>query len=288
MQKESLSIITPGWKAAIAATGGNLFRLEYRNANLKVLRQPASLRELAASPAVYGIPLLFLPNRIEDGCFTLDSREYRFPINETAKNNHLHGFMHKKKWQLSKSSDKLAASYHHTDLEIWPFEFKVNVEYLFTSDRMMQTIKFHNLSQERMPFFFGQHTAFRLPDTAEVDVSAGRRINLSGRNLPDGTYSDYKTVFNSKSDPVDMLVENSGFYARINHPGIQITYKVDPQYKFWVLWNWDHRHRIFCIEPQTCTINPVKAAALLKDTGIRFIDPHQENTLQTEIVIKER
>ncbi|MGI6636418.1 MAG: hypothetical protein ACOX7B_14815 [Christensenellales bacterium] len=44
-------------------------------------------------PNVYGMPLLFPPNRIRDGRFAFRSRTYIFPINEPARNHHIHGLL---------------------------------------------------------------------------------------------------------------------------------------------------------------------------------------------------
>src|SRR5690606_6572710 len=66
----------------------------------ELLRVPESVEAFWQRPALYGTPVLFPPNRIADGRFTYRGREYRFDINEPARGNHIHGFVHKRPWQL--------------------------------------------------------------------------------------------------------------------------------------------------------------------------------------------
>ena len=58
-----------------------------------ILRSPQNMDTLKKEPYVYGIPLLFPANRVEKGMFTFDGKSYHFPINEPARNNHIHGLM---------------------------------------------------------------------------------------------------------------------------------------------------------------------------------------------------
>ncbi len=282
------------WQAAIAPHGGNLFKLCYLPKQFDVVRTPRSYAKFAKATVVYGIPLLFLPNRIEDGWFELEGERYEFPINETSRHNHLHGFIHKQIWQVTSGKNELGAIYTHTPDALWRYPFEVAVNYRFSPKKVDQTVKITNLAKEKMPLLFGQHTVMRLPRKSFIDVTTGRRINLEPqRILPDGTYSKAGTHFTGSEGKLDMhaeIVTKNGFRgAKLTHPeaGLQITYSVDPQYKFWMFWNGSYRNRFFCPEPQTCTVNAVKAAKLLDDSGVRFLAPGESTTLKSSIAVKE-
>jgi aldose 1-epimerase len=86
-----------GYEAMIAPTiGSNLFRLRDNKNKMEILRfhKDSAMKKLAASPAVYGIPSLYLPNRLEHGVLRVSDATYQLPVNEGRFQNQLHGFLH--------------------------------------------------------------------------------------------------------------------------------------------------------------------------------------------------
>ena len=64
--------------------GANLVRLADTRRGIEILRAPAGdeVEEFRRRPHVFGLPILFPPNRIADGQYTFDGRTYRFPITD--------------------------------------------------------------------------------------------------------------------------------------------------------------------------------------------------------------
>ena len=83
--------------------GANVIELKDNVRGLNLLRVPDNADVFMARPQVFGIPVLFPPNRIADGTFTADGKIYNFPINEIARNNHIHGFLHRRAWIVTKT-----------------------------------------------------------------------------------------------------------------------------------------------------------------------------------------
>ncbi|NLA97536.1 MAG: hypothetical protein GX836_04935 [Spirochaetales bacterium] len=74
-------LFSGGYSAFICAhMGANCIQLTKDDVSL--LRTPPSREQFAAQQNLYGIPLLFPPNRTKDGRYMFKGREYRFPINE--------------------------------------------------------------------------------------------------------------------------------------------------------------------------------------------------------------
>ena len=69
----------------VPSVGANLVRLAHTRLGVEVLRTPSEREhdEFLRRPHVYGVPILFPPNRIADGRFRFDGREYRFPRTTT-------------------------------------------------------------------------------------------------------------------------------------------------------------------------------------------------------------
>jgi len=82
MENERLAAtVVPDW-------GSRVVSLWSKEAGAELLRVPASLEEYGRTSMLYGIPVLFPPNRIEDGAFSYGGRNYRFDINDPATGNH--------------------------------------------------------------------------------------------------------------------------------------------------------------------------------------------------------
>ncbi len=284
------------WKAVLAPLGGNLIRLQWCAGELDILRHPHAYRLLEEKPEVWGLPPLFLPNRIEDGTFTLNGIHYSLPRNNRKEHNHIHGWLHHAYWRLSLKDNSLKAEYEHRHTETWPHDFHAEVHYHFSPAAVHQGVSFRNTGETPMPFLFGQHSAFRLPwkdSTVQVTL-APRQIVLNARNLPTGTYAPVETnCFDNSSGPVSLHAENlpdlnqfSGAIIRHPEKNIEIVYSVDPRYRFWMLWNWQGKRKMFCAEPQTCTVNAVKAAKLLGDTGVKLLSPGEEIKLESAITVR--
>lgn len=58
-----------------------------------------SVEDLKKSPEVYGLPTLYLPNRLANGVLKVSDATYHFPLNDPL-GNHIHGFLHKREHTL--------------------------------------------------------------------------------------------------------------------------------------------------------------------------------------------
>nr|MDH3162920.1 hypothetical protein [Bacillus licheniformis] len=65
------AVLVPGW-------GSNLISLRWKAGGLNLLKTPETKEEYDANPFLFGIPVLFPPNRIDHGRFTYAGRTYEF------------------------------------------------------------------------------------------------------------------------------------------------------------------------------------------------------------------
>ena len=75
--------------------GSNVMKLENTALDIDVLRNDPSMTpdQLKASAEIYGMPTLYLPNRLSHGNLKTSDAMYHFPCNDPL-GNHLHGFLH--------------------------------------------------------------------------------------------------------------------------------------------------------------------------------------------------
>ena len=221
-----------GWEAVfVPSVGGAIISLRNAAAGADLLRSPGSGAALRETPQIYGLPLLLFPNRIGNGTFSAGGRTYRFPINEQGRNNHLHGFLHRKAFAVESAelvgadvSDEAAVSGEtaavlelscvfgcgDSEFAWFPHPFRVTQAFRLSRRGLSHRIVVRNEGPERMPVGIGVHSNFRIPFAAgsgandcSMRVSVGPRWELDGSMLPTGAFIPY--------DGLDGRIADDGF-----------------------------------------------------------------------------
>ena len=128
---------------AIPEVGGQLIGLS--KGGIKALAEPKSWDEFVNHSTSFGLPLLFPPNRIDGGRFEVDGKVFQFPLNEPKRFNSLHGFLHKRPWEVVESrSDYLKMRFvgdEDTDFFAnYPVYFEVIQEYKLENASLASSI----------------------------------------------------------------------------------------------------------------------------------------------------
>lgn len=285
-----------GYEAKILPEiGGNLISLKKGDAEL--LHQYDTLESIAQKPTWYGLPVLFPPNRIEDGVFTFEGRRYEFPRNEVTRNNSLHGFLQDRPWKLAVVKDSDGESQVCLTFEAregsdfypyYPHVFTAQILYTLNHDGLTQEFKLRNDGTGKMPFGLGWHSAFRAALDTTIQVSVDSRVVMSERMLPTGDvlalseeeekmrteglspfYADLDGHFTSKP------LEGNFHGAVITTPslGIKTWYEVDSAYKHWMIWNCEREGSFICIEPQNWRVNAPNLPISEEESGMASLLP---------------
>ena len=186
--------------------GANLIAFRDIEKEYRFLREPA-LEEMEAfkeRPFVHGIPVLFPPNRYEDGKFPWNGKVFQFPVNEPKTGNHLHGFVHNIPWAVENfSSDgnesrvalALRVREGHSVHQFLPFDFTIRLTYTLNEQGLHQQISVHNEGNEAMPCLLAFHTTINAPFAVNsqpsdysFQMTIGERWALNERMLPTGEY----------------------------------------------------------------------------------------------------
>ena len=107
------------------------------------------------------------PNRIANGKYQFEGKEYHLAINETALNNALHGFVYNKHFklieeQISNESAFLKFSYDYKgDISSYPFPFSLEISYKITLNQIEIKVNAQNTGDSNMPFGIGWHPYFK-------------------------------------------------------------------------------------------------------------------------------
>ncbi len=304
---------TPVYEAmVIPSVGANLVRLYNKKERVDFLRTPQSdeIRAFKERPQIFGLPLLFPPNRIADGVYSHAGRTYSFPITIPAQNNYHHGIIKSQEFIVSKTevtdsgllleATFISNSFNHEIYDNFPHSFVCTMRFVLTDDGMEHTVLIHYTGSSEMPLGLGYHTPLRLPFCSEssradykLHLSVGKRWELSERGLPTGTLLDLTSEeqllrsggLNPTGQPIEwaltaepMLVDGKMYNGAIledKKSGIRLFYEVDDQFKHWTLWNNGGEVDWVCPEPQTWAINAPNLGLPDEITGFQALQPGQ-------------
>lgn len=286
--------------------GANLVSFRHTERNLQFLREPqneAEMGTLVENPTIWGIPVLFPPNRYEDGQFKWNGKQYNFPINEKDKNNHLHGFLHSVPWQVDSTSTadhecgvtlSLNIDQQHPMYKYFPHMFKIQLRYVLSAKGLFQHILIHNTGQDMLPCMLAFHTTLNAPFDPKSTASdyvfkanIGQRWEVNERMLPTGHVQplneDEQKIKTNGVNPFSEEMDNHYSANPVNgsnrmelidqRTNIKLIYDAGTAYKHWMIWNNEATPGFFCPEPQTNRINAPNLQACDDEVGIIGVAP---------------
>ncbi|MFJ9384733.1 aldose 1-epimerase [Peribacillus sp. NPDC101481] len=292
--------------------GSNLLSFKYKQKDIEVLRTPVSLEEYKKAPILYGMPILFPPNRIEAGQFTYKGIVYRFPVNETEKFNHIHGFLHDKPWKVCKKEVNGKEIVINTEFSSSEFDLKdsfpqditVNMSLILRDESLDIQLEITNKGNDPFPWGAGYHTVFNFPfgpggklEDCRISLPVNKHWELNERSLPTGAIHEtadtleIQNGFSLEGRLFDDLFGYDEERALENEciltdqeAGIQVIYHADQHFKFWVLFN---QEGFACPEPYTWVTNAPNLDLSAKLTGLRELKSGDTVQLRTRLAIKD-
>ncbi len=286
--------------------GANCISLRNSKYKAKILREPDYTKELD-NPYLYGMPILYPVNRISNGKFTFEGREYKFPINEPDTGCYIHGELHNTEFELiEKGEDFIICEYESKGEYLeFPHKFRIRITYLLKEDGLYQETKIENMSKENMPNFLGYHTTFNIPfskgaDSRDITVltEVGDEIerNMSvylptGNILPadDITKKLNKGTFNPFEKVISRhykIKEGRRIEISDNVKKIKIVYENDEKFNFRLIYNGNADEYI-CLEPMNCMANCQNSPFDRSYAGFDYIEPGKWKIYASKICIAE-
>ena len=90
-----------------------------------------------------------------------DGRKFQLPINESTRNNALHGLVFDKEFSVARSTDNsVELSIEIAPIEGFPFHLKLAIAYELDGGELICSFAIKNLSAEKAPFGIGFHPYF--------------------------------------------------------------------------------------------------------------------------------
>ncbi|MPY16702.1 aldose 1-epimerase [Paenibacillus glucanolyticus] len=287
--------------------GGNLISFRDLEKGYRFLHEPAP-EEMAAfreRPMIHGIPVLFPPNRYEQGNFRWNGKIHHLPVNEEATGHHLHGFLYNIPWELddyghSKQEAYVTVSVHvderHPVYEAFPFPFHIQLRYSLSDQGLSQRVTITNTGTASMPCLLAFHTSINAPFVEGGDardyrmkLTLGKRWELGESMLPTGAHQPLSAseeamqgdgvypFFERMDNHYTAAAQNGRNRMELTDEAAQLTlvYDVGTSYKQWMIWNNEATEGFLCPEPQINLVNAPNMDMPAEEVGCFSLEPDE-------------
>jgi aldose 1-epimerase len=259
-------------------------------------------------PTRSGVPVLFpFPNRIRDGRFTWEGKEYQLPLNDPAGKNAIHGFACRRPWRvLDHGADAdgawLIGEFHCSadDPEsrpLWPADHRIRLTCRLLPGDLQLEATVDNPDQVPLPFGLGFHPYFRPPgadpDIALVQAAAGQYWELweslpTGERVPADELRDLRAPRRLRGLQLDDVLTDLGDLEslcdlplraslRDGGAGSGLDLYTAADFRELVVFTPPHRQAV-CLEPYTCTTDAINLQQRGTDAGLRVLAPGESWT----------
>lgn len=143
----------------------------------------------------YASSILFpFANRIKDGSYSFNGKNYQFEINQKEENNALHGLVYNKNFciidtETNKDWATITLEYNEKNKSIgFPFTYSIQLKYVFTKDNLSLIVSVKNTDSEAFPYTIGWHPYF-LSDNLQksaLNFDSNQKLIIGERNITTG------------------------------------------------------------------------------------------------------
>jgi aldose 1-epimerase len=263
---------------------------------------------LYADPALFadgrptrsGIPILFpFPNRIRNGRFMWEGKEFTLPLTDSTKKNAIHGFACHHAWRVVGQGTDAAGAWVRGAFRgsvdapeargLWPADYEIEVTYRLAPGRLRVEAEVRNPDAAPLPFGLGYHPYFSIPlapdgraEDCTVQVPA-RSYWVLEESLPTGEKKpvDAGRDLNVPRRFTDLQLDDvltdlpaaHGLSERaMLRGGAELRILWSEGFREAVVFTPPHR-KAFCVEPYTCTTDAVNLQARGIDAGWQVLPP---------------
>ena len=310
--------LTAGRYTAVVSPlyGSSVWRLHDNKLGMEVFRyrEDVTADEIDCAREIWGLPMLYLPNRFDKGIIKTSDAEYRLPINEPLFDNYIHGWVHKRQHKVeicsadaNKTTLVTSYTFNKNDemYKYFPLDFTISYTFeLSDAEGLKQTVKLTNRSKKALPVSICTHTCINAPivdggsqEGLRLMVPIGEKCELDDRCLPtekllplderDRKYKDgtmppvLHDISNDMYTACEGVLDGKPFYGAVitdEATGRKICNEVSPEFKFWNMWNDRGFNGYFCPEPMTAMINSANLNLPHDVSGYRELAPGESFT----------
>jgi len=252
-------------RAVVVEVGGGL--RSYEVDGVPVLDGYA---ESAMADGGRGQPLVPWPNRLADGRYEWDGRQFQLPVDELGRRNASHGLTRWLNWQVAaRTPGSLTMAQTIHPRPGYPFALVIEITYDLSDSGLMVSTYACNVGDAPLPYGLGFHPYLRpaapTVDDAQLRLPARQELEVDERMLPTGTQHearDFRTARRIGAQRVDAcftdLERDPDGRARVTLD--DVTLWLDERFNYVQVFTGDtlapeRRRRGLAVEPMTCPPN---------------------------------
>ena len=276
-------------EAGIAPSGGCITAFRWRGERSKIdwLRPaPASGETPPTDTACF--PLVPYSNRIRDGRFSYEGRDYRLARNFGDSPHSIHGHGWQLPWQISaRHDDSLTLAYTHDD-DDWPSAYRAEQRFSLADGVLTVELAVTNTGARAMPAGLGLHPYFPRTPQCRLTAAVEGMWKTDDEVMPTGLI---KADLSGGLQPEETALDNcfTGFAGKavIDWPErhASLTLDADPVLAFLVVYT-PPGEDFFCAEPVSHSTDAVNLAAQRGDTGLEILQPGERFAARVRFVPK--
>ncbi len=240
----------------------------------------------------YASSLLFpFANRIKDGKYSFDNKEYQLKTNLEEEKNALHGFIFDANFTLkdtivSENSAKIVLEFNETSQQKgFPFLYNFRVTYVFTESSLDVNVNVQNTDNTTFPFTIGWHPYFKSDNLSKSDVSFSCEdsIILDDRNITTGVKKvNNNTVISIENKQLDDCWSLKNSAIKFNTPSYQLNFKSSSSINFLQLFT-PPKENVIAIEPTTGVSDSFN-----NKIGLQTLAPKETYSINWNITLKKK
>ena len=132
------------------------------------------------------------PNRISEGKYEFNQKNYELDCNERALNNALHGLIYNKPFSIKRietSENNAIVSLYYTDdgkTKGFPFPYQIEIIYTFSPKKIAINFQAFNNGVKSFPYGIGWHPYFKTSNlkTSSLDFEGKTQYELNNKMIP--------------------------------------------------------------------------------------------------------
>jgi aldose 1-epimerase len=275
--EQQISLVNPRNQARVEinlGAGGLLTRydVEVGKELLNIVKLPFSDRyPLESNPYHPSAWLSPWVNRVRNGNYSFEGRNYQLAINEPDLGNAIHGLVARTSFILTASKateNEASIRISHVNegaVKGYPFPFEFSIEYTFEKNGGLR-VNFHakNTGSTNMPFACGWHPYFGFPDTLLDKLEV--KFASKSRFLSDAQMIPMREEAFDRSEPIALATEKPDHVFRLKPMEKHVTEL------------YDNKREISLYLEQSSIEFPFLVVFAIEDQNAVAIEPMTANT----------
>ena len=237
----------------------------------------------------YASSILFpFANRIKDGSYSFEGKDFQFEINQKEENNALHGLVYNKTFKVvDKKSSETSASVILQYDEVneskgFPYTFAIQLKYTLTKKDLNLSVSIKNTDVKSFPFTLGWHPYFSTSDLYKSTLAfdSNKKLILGDRNITTGIEKiESINIFEVKDKQLDDCYILDSGKTVFKTPDYELTIKASSKENFLQMYT-PPKENIIAIEPTTGVSDSFN-----NSIGLQVLNPNESYELNWSLEI---